>query len=184
MIALIAIELVVILFYLFYVIHTHSEKQVSLYVRMLTLVSWLLSFGLIIIVPLEIYFTEQDEEQQYDTLIVDLWTTLYWLNFLLTWFLLPIYMEYENAGYFTFKQKILQSLKINLIFYAVGAVFTIIFTIYLMVHNSFGIKSILAFFVVLSNAFGLTIVVFLLGYALVAVPRTLFRNSNLSIKLK
>jgi len=32
-----------------------------------------------------------------------IWTTLYWLTFVLTWFFLPLTLDYESAGEFTFK---------------------------------------------------------------------------------
>lgn len=71
-----------------------------------------------------------------------MWITLYWVTFLLTWYFiafhkfrifLPITLDYESAGEFTFKQKLVKAVKINLIIYAIFGVLGIGFTIYMMV---------------------------------------------------
>lgn len=55
MLILLIIESLFLVAYLWYVIHSHAAKNVNLYVKALTLISWLISFSLIIIVPLDIY---------------------------------------------------------------------------------------------------------------------------------
>ncbi|CAD8159086.1 unnamed protein product [Paramecium octaurelia] len=180
MLILLIIESIFLVAYLWYVIHSHAQKQVNFYVKALTLISWLISFSLIIILPLDIYKNEQELE---DTKIEIIWIVLYWVTFLLTWFFLPITLDYEDAGEFTFKQKLIRAIKINLITYAIFGVLGIAFTIYLLVEKSFTFQALLAFTVVLSNALGLLIVTFLLGYAIVAIPKQFFRESNHQIQL-
>ena len=55
MLILLIIESLFLIAYLWYIIHTHASKDVTFYVKTLTLVSWLISFSLIIILPLDIY---------------------------------------------------------------------------------------------------------------------------------
>ena len=52
----IGIQSAVLVLYLSYVIYSYSAKDVPFYVKLMALISWLLSFSLIIILPLEIYF--------------------------------------------------------------------------------------------------------------------------------
>jgi hypothetical protein len=56
MLAIIIIESFLLVLYICYVIYSYSAKDVPFYVKLLALLSWLLSFSLIIILPLEIYF--------------------------------------------------------------------------------------------------------------------------------
>ncbi|CAD8049962.1 unnamed protein product [Paramecium sonneborni] len=180
MLILLIIESIFLVAYLWYVIHSHASKQVTFYVKTLTLISWLISFSLIIILPLDIYKNEQDLK---DTQIEVIWIVLYWLTFLLTWIFLPITLDYEDAGEFTFKQKLFKAIKINFQIYAIFGVLGIAFTIYLLVEKQFTFQALLALTVVLSNALGLLIVTFLLGYAIVAIPKQFFRESNHQIQL-
>lgn len=55
MLILLIIESLFLIAYLWYIIHSHASKTVSYYVKTLTLISWLISFSLIIILPLDIY---------------------------------------------------------------------------------------------------------------------------------
>lgn len=55
MLILLIIESLFLIAYLWYIIHSHASKAVSYYVKTLTLISWLISFSLIIILPLDIY---------------------------------------------------------------------------------------------------------------------------------
>ena len=64
---------------------------------------------------------------------------------------LPLTLDYESSGDFTFKNKIIKSLKINGITYGIGLVLSIVFTIVLLVKHSFNMTKLLAFMVVLSN---------------------------------
>lgn len=56
MIYLLIVEPILLIAYLWYVIHTHAAKSVNIYVKILTLIAWLISFGLVIILPLDMYY--------------------------------------------------------------------------------------------------------------------------------
>ena len=49
--------------------------------------------------------------------------------------MLPIFQEYEDAGEFTTKEKMVKSLKNNLIIYGIFGLFGILFIIYLIAYN-------------------------------------------------
>jgi hypothetical protein len=66
--------------------------------------------------------------------------------------ILPICQEYEDAGEFTFKDKLVRSCKNNLIIYAYFAVFGSIFIAYLAIFNSLDMASILKVLIALANA--------------------------------
>lgn len=95
-------------------------------------------------------------------------------------------MEYVIAGQFTFVGKAIQALKRNLIFYivcsvlGVGGVVGIIVWVETSDHR-FGYKDAI---ICLSNIWGLFLVIFLLGYGLVAVPRNYWRKAFYESRIK
>ncbi|KAM3133935.1 hypothetical protein pb186bvf_013901 [Paramecium bursaria] len=149
----------------------------------LTLISWLVSFSLIIILPYDLYDTLRPENEQQRQNIRITWTTMYWVSFVLTWLCLPLTLDYESSGDFTFKNKIIKSLKINGITYGIGLVLSIVFTIVLLVKHSFNMTKLLAFMVVLSNGFGLVLITILLGYSMVSIPKKFYRESDHQMQL-
>lgn len=64
-----------------------------------------------------------------------LWSVIYWSNFVLTWVVLPLFQEYEDAGEFTWKSKMWKSVKNNLILYGVFGLFGLAFFLYLTAIN-------------------------------------------------
>ena len=81
------IESVLLVAYIYYVIHSYAANNVSYFVRGLTLISWLVSFSLIIILPYDLYDTLRPENEQQRQNIRITWTTMYWVSFVLTWYL-------------------------------------------------------------------------------------------------
>jgi len=74
-------ELALLVGFLAFLIHRYAAKDVPIYVRGFVVAAWLLSFVLLIILPLDVY----DDEQENDLSADVYWTTLYWINFVLTW---------------------------------------------------------------------------------------------------
>jgi hypothetical protein len=74
-------ELVILVCYLMFLIYRYAARDVPLYAKFIVLVAWLLSFGLIIVLPLDVYDTNNDDGLKVDVV----WATLYWVNFCLSW---------------------------------------------------------------------------------------------------
>lgn len=47
--------------YLIYIIETHAAKDVSFLSKVVTFISWLMSIGMILLVPWDLYITRRDE---------------------------------------------------------------------------------------------------------------------------
>jgi hypothetical protein len=90
--------------------------------------------------------------------------------------------EYVDAGEFTPKDKMVKSLKINLIYYLVFLVIGIVLVIYIKIAKDETDISTAAIFA--SNAFGTLLIVLLLGYALVMIPKRYFQRTNKELNLK
>ena len=73
----------------------------------------------------------QDVDSSYNTIKI-LWRILYLTVLILSWIIIPIAQEYENAGDFEPKLKLKRSLKNNLIVVLIGLIALVVFVIYLV----------------------------------------------------
>eukprot|EP00940_MAST-03C_sp_MAST-3C-sp2_P002211 g2211.t1 len=108
-----------------------------------------------------------------DRVIKDVWTLLYWLTFVLTWFVLPIGIAFEKSGEFSAMSK-LRSVAIGEAKYYTFAAATATIIVGIIVAVEGGTEtlthSIAPVLMAASNAYGLFLIVLCLGYGLVAVP--------------
>ncbi|KAM7212474.1 LMBR1-like membrane domain containing protein [Rhypophila decipiens] len=112
------------------------------------------------------------------------WRITYWLTFTLTWFILPILAEFSDSGYREPKDKLFDSLRANAQYYAIvfgsGA---LAFTYIIIRYGGFS-DSLKGTVMALAYCWGLILAIYLMGHGLVAIPRRLFRNANISGKLR
>nr|CAG4649190.1 EOG090X03B7 [Scapholeberis mucronata]SVE93519.1 EOG090X03B7 [Scapholeberis mucronata] len=114
-----------------------------------------------------------------ESVLPKLWRVLYWTSQFLTWFVLPLMQSYTKAGDFTVKGKLKSALIDNAIYYGSYLLIATILLIYLASQPGFSfdwpkLKAIAAS---ASNTWGLFWLVLLLGYGLVDVPRSVWRNA-------
>ena len=115
-----------------------------------------------------------------------LWRVVYWSSQLLTWLILPLMQSYTQAGEFTRWGKLKSSLWDNAIFYSSYLLIALILVIYVAVQPSLHLtwdrtKAIAA---AASNTWGLFVLVLLLGYGLIEVPRNLWNRSQRGYQLQ
>lgn len=115
----------------------------------------------------------------------NLWRIIYWSSQFLTWLIMPLMQSYLKAGDFTFKEKLKAAIIDNAIYYGsylficgVLLVYIAVKEVYLDWQQLKGIASSA------SNTWGLFLLVLLLGYALVEVPRSLWNNSKPNFTLQ
>lgn len=99
--------------------------------------------------------------------------------------MLPFFQDFEDSGDFTARGKIRYSLRKNLTVYGLGLILGISLVLYLAFkkHLTFShIEGVLAglgnllYYIILCS--GLLLVIILLGYGLVAIPKIYIRESN------
>jgi|JI6StandDraft_1071083.scaffolds.fasta_scaffold00955_30 hypothetical protein len=83
-----------------------------MYVKVLVVVSWLLSFVILLVLPLDLYETTTEGD---NSTVKSVWMGIYYGNFILTWVVLPVAQEYEDAGEFTWRGRLKRSLVNNAI---------------------------------------------------------------------
>jgi len=115
-----------------------------------------------------------------DGTLLSLWRVVYWTSQLLTWIVLPLMQSFSQAGEFTFLGKLRSSLWDNAIYYTSYLLIAIILIIYIALqpglHLTWGRTKAIA--AAASNTWGLCLLVLMLGYGLVEVPRNLWLGSK------
>lgn len=114
------------------------------------------------------------------SMLYSLWRVVYWSSQLLTWIVLPLMQSFIQAGEFTFLGKLKSSLWDNMIYYTSYLFIAIILLVYIALQPGLHLdwqrtKAIAA---AASNTWGLTLLVLMMGYGLVEVPRTLWNASK------
>lgn len=112
------------------------------------------------------------------------WRISYWLTFMLTWFVLPVLGEYMDSGFQNPKQKILYSLRSNGRYQLIALSCAIAGLTYVSISKGFNFTAIKVLIVALAYVWGLVLAIYLMGHGLVAVPRRMFRNADLSGRLR
>jgi intergrase/recombinase len=79
----------------------YSGKDVSIYVKIWSVITWVLNFGLALLVPEDVYQTLQGQHDLKINKHLGMhYLLLYWSVYILTWTIIPILQEWEDAGDF------------------------------------------------------------------------------------
>ena len=81
-----------------YLVDYYASKEVSPYVKVWSVITWVLNFGLAFLVPEDVYETLKGREGQHTNRLGLQYLLLYWLVYLLTWTVIPLLQEWEDAG--------------------------------------------------------------------------------------
>ncbi len=108
-----------------------------------------------------------------DHVLLNLWRVVYWSSQLLTWLILPLMQSYTTAGEFTVSGKLRSALWDNAVYYASYLFIALVLVVYIALQPGLHLdwEKIKAIAAAASNTWGLFVLVFMLGYGLVEVPR-------------
>lgn len=156
-----------------HLLRTRPAKKTEKVVLALVGVSWFFTFSYVYLLPLDL-------DVQVSGSLQGAWRAFYWINFLSMWIVFPLVSCYYYAGEFNWIGKWKYALKVNLRFYFIMIVIVIIFIIVLVAVDPHTRTSsaVMGFGKCLSNLYGLVVALLLLGYGLVALPRSFWRHSN------
>ncbi|KAH7430833.1 hypothetical protein KP509_08G016900 [Ceratopteris richardii] len=158
-----------------------AGPDVSRYVHTAVGYTWFCSLSIIVLVPADIWTTLSNGSNSGINL---LWSWSYWSTFCLTWLIVPLLQGYEDAGDFTFTQRLKTSVHVNLVFYlSVGSVGLLGIAILLALHK-LQWNRVMGLAIACSNTFGLVTGAFLLGFGLLEIPRSLWRNADWTYRHK
>ncbi|XP_028271066.1 LMBR1 domain-containing protein 2-B-like [Parambassis ranga] len=108
------------------------------------------------------------------------WRVVYWTSQFLTWLLLPFMQSYARSGAFTKIGKIKTALIENGIYYGTYLLIFISLLIYVIAHLrwTFTWTEFQTICITAANSWGLFLLVLLLGYGLVEIPRSYWLSSS------
>ena len=53
------IEIILLILYVIFLVNEYSAKSVPMYIKILTFISWLMSFGIVLVIPHDIYYVRK-----------------------------------------------------------------------------------------------------------------------------
>ncbi|XP_053181243.1 G-protein coupled receptor-associated protein LMBRD2a [Scomber japonicus] len=108
-----------------------------------------------------------------------LWRVVYWTSQFLTWMLLPFMQSYARSGAFSRVGKIKTALIENAIYYGTYLLIFISLLIYVAAHPKWQLTwtELQTIGITAANTWGLFLLVLLLGYGLVEIPRSYWLSS-------
>uniref|UniRef100_A0A669BK92 LMBR1 domain containing 2a n=1 Tax=Oreochromis niloticus TaxID=8128 RepID=A0A669BK92_ORENI len=203
--AALAVVVVVVFFLALYLLQRYGDlwKQQRL-VLFGTLLSWYLCFLIVFILPLDVSMTvynqcnsnitnnttpatptnpsKCEEPWTYipnETLRV-FWRVVYWTSQFLTWLLLPFMQSYARSGAFSVVGKIKTALIENALYYGTYLLIFIALLIYVAVQLKWKLTwaDLQTIGITAANTWGLFLLVLLLGYGLVEIPRSYWLSSS------
>ena len=89
----IILQIIFSVLYVAYLVYQYALPNVHISVKISVFLTWLICFGIVVMLPYDIYYSLKED---YGMEVV--WKVMYWLIFVLTWVILPIAQEYESAG--------------------------------------------------------------------------------------
>ncbi len=161
------------LFVIIHWIHYYRSHVTNHLVSMVTFLSWLLCLSIVILIPIDLVQTGSQT-------LNNLWTTCFWLAFVLSWIAIPVLSEMVVSGGFTWKQKIIYSMKTNFIYLMLALVIFLIGFIYLVAIKKIGINSLISLVMCMIQFVGVITLIMLVGIGLIYVPYDLWRQSDIS----
>uniref|UniRef100_A0A7N6BFN5 LMBR1 domain containing 2 n=1 Tax=Anabas testudineus TaxID=64144 RepID=A0A7N6BFN5_ANATE len=113
------------------------------------------------------------------------WKVVYWSSQFLTWLLLPFMQSYARSGSFSRVGKIQTALFENAIYYGTYLLIFISLLIYVAAHPQWKLTwtELQTIGITAANTWGLFLLVLLLGYGLVEIPRAYWLSSSHSYLL-
>uniref|UniRef100_A0A915E416 Gustatory receptor n=1 Tax=Ditylenchus dipsaci TaxID=166011 RepID=A0A915E416_9BILA len=119
-----------------------------------------------------------------DDTLLGLWRLVYWTSQLLTWVVLPILQSYSKAGEFTTLGRLKSAVYNNLIYYGTyGCIFFFLLVYAISKGVSLNFDHLKVLVISASNTWGLFLLVLLLGYGLIEVPRQLWQMGDRGYRL-
>lgn len=102
-------------------IYFSCQKNMTFGQKMLVFYIWFISLMPMCLLPLEMNEIQKNQSNSGETieLLQAFWLIYYWLNFINGYFILPIFIAYFLSGYFRFKQKLIDAIWSNILFYLI-----------------------------------------------------------------
>ena len=168
---LIIIIILILLYYL--------RKNTNPLVFLLVLITWLFNAYIIVLLPYDIYLSSYEKQNLLVNELLNnirlFYTIIYWTITVNSWVLIPLLSKYEGSGYFTRKEKLLYSIKSNLLFYGIiiligGLLFALAYYKLKEEYINYFLKNCFNF----TYLYGFFFLILLLGYSIPKLPKNIY----------
>lgn len=197
--AVLAVVVVVVFFLALFLLQRYGDlRKQQRMVLLGTLLAWYLCFLIVFILPFDVSTTiykqclvdnaaasepkvcEQPWSYIPDGILPVFWRVVYWTSQFLTWLLIPFMQSYARSGAFSRTGKMKTALIENAIYYGTYLLIFVSLLIYVVIHLKwkFTFSELQTVCITAANTWGLFLLVLLLGYGLVEVPRSYWLSSN------
>ena len=177
-----AILLVIISFgIIIQMLRVFPVKNTPVYVFCFVFIGWFLPFVTIALVPYDVYITLSGDGPK--DLIYACWEAMYWIIQSFCWLVLPLLKRFMTAGEFTFLTKVKRVLINQARYFAFLIVFLLIFIIYLAIIDDLTTESLQTFLAAMGSLWGMLLIIILMGYGVVAIPRIWWYKGDLQKSL-
>ena len=140
-------------------------------------ISWFLGFSGIILLPLDVAFAKTLPVEKNP--LLEPWRFVFWTTFWLAWVIDPLLQSYHDNGSYSIQGKICGALKQNLYFYiAIVGLVIAAFVVISIVETEIDVDTFLEVLVDLGTIYGMLFILVLLGYGLIAIPKSLWKSSD------
>uniref|UniRef100_A0A3B1JLE0 LMBR1 domain containing 2b n=1 Tax=Astyanax mexicanus TaxID=7994 RepID=A0A3B1JLE0_ASTMX len=179
--AALGIEIVVVFFLALFLLHRYGDfKKQQRMVLFGTLLAWYLCFLIVFILPLDVSTVRLACYKPWsyipNGIMPVFWRVVYWTSQCLTWLLLPFMQSYARSGGFSITGKIKTALIENAIYYGTYLFIFGSLLIYVAVHPQW--YELQTIGITAANTWGLFLLVLLMGYGLVEIPRSYWEASR------
>lgn len=170
----------------FFIIRHYASIQTSYATQFLATVSFALGFSSTVLLPIDLFLTRRGYQNSNEDDNIDHgeaenftmlpWHILFWSTFILAWIILPLVREMILSGEFTVYRRFKDGVRKLLVGHLILLTLVIVFVIWLAIHLKE--LNVIPVLIALGNTYGLLLVSLLLGYGLVALPRSLWRQAR------
>jgi hypothetical protein len=128
------------------------------------------------LLPLDFYGESKELLKQF-------WSAAYIIVLVTCWILVPLLQSYYDNGGFTFKDKLICSLKEEGEFYGCVILFAGAVIGIMVLRGTFQTDEVPGVIIALSNTWGLSLLILMLGYGVVEVPRVVWMGADRMARL-
>jgi hypothetical protein len=169
-----------------------AERSVAWSSFLASVLGFTLAFSIVGLIPFDVseslMLVEKAESDKdfgvpLHLMVRDTWSAIYWTTTVLCYLVIPFLIEFEAAGEFSIGARVRKSLLNNMVWYSAYAVIGVSAVIWMCFHGM-ELRTLGAWCIAASNAWGLILLTILMGFGLVALPRQLWNQGNPSGQLR
>ena len=166
------ITIIIILLY-------YLRKNTNPIVFILTLITWSFNAYIIVLLPYDIYLSNYKTQnllvEKLKNNIRLIYKIIYWTIMVCSWILIPLLSKYEGSGYFTKKEKLIYSIKRNLLFYGIvlligAGLFGLAYYKLKEEYIQYFLKNCFSF----TYLYGFFYLILFLGYSIPKLPKNIY----------